>query len=156
MVVNPGDVERAAAERVAEVMSPQAALLDLPEDRARAVAAVRRPGRPAGSTSRRTEREAQAVIERFGDARLNQVAVATMPLAELVAMGLSLRDALDVQRLAFAAVAPFLFKRMPVEVDVTKRQVVHLTIVEGDAEADAAVSAEIVGIVEDQGVSDDA
>lgn len=150
MVNNP--VDEAAGRRVAAALSRQLALLDVGEA---AVARVqRRPGRPKGAKSRVVGLASDEIIRRFGDARLHQMAVATMPLRELVALGLDVKDAIEAQRLAFSAVAPFVFKRMPVEVSVEGRQVVHLTVSMGDAGVvptlDGA-AVEIVGIQEVSG-----
>lgn len=149
----PGEVvQQLAAELVQRELSPQAALLDLPADRV--VEIVRRgAGRPRGSRSRRTEDTARAVIERFGDPLLRQVAVATMPLAELMAAGLSFADALAEQRLAAVAVLPYLHQRQAIAVDVSTHRVVHLTI--GDLPTgEGSGTAEIVGVVVNQGLSE--
>ena len=43
-------------------------------------------------------------------------------------------EAAQEKRLAATAVLPYLSSKMPIEIDVTKRSVVYLTIVEGHAE----------------------
>lgn len=145
-------MQRAAAVVVERVLSPQAELLDMPADR---VERVRKAGRPVGSASRRHEADAAELIKRFGDARLQQLAVATMPLAELVALGMTVAEAMDRQRLAMVAVAPYLYRRLPQEVSVTGRQVIHLTI--GDiGEGDETAFAADAKVVEYQEVRDGA
>jgi hypothetical protein len=103
--------------------------------------ARRKGGRPAGARNKRLDEIARQVRERFGDVLLRQVAVATMPLADLMALGLKPGEALAEQRLSAATVLPYLEQRKPLAVDVTGRQVVHLTIATGlgDGEQDQGV-----------------
>jgi hypothetical protein len=85
-------------------------------------------GRPAGARNKRLDEIARQVRERFGDPLLRQVAIATMPLEDLLALGLKPAEALAEQRLSAATVLPYLEQKQPVRVDVTGRQVVYLTI----------------------------
>jgi hypothetical protein len=147
----------AAAERVAEALPLQHELIGLPEtDRGRQLR-ERRGGRPPGARNKRLEEAARLVVERFGDPLVHQVAVATMPLDELMAAGLDLKQAMEERRLAAAVVLPYLHQRQAVRVDVNQRQVVHLTIVEGDGEGQQNQEViEAVVVQSDGGQSDDA
>lgn len=146
-------VQQLAAKVVERELSPQAALLDLPHDRV--VEIVRRgAGRPQGSRSRRTEDTAKAVIERFGDPLLRQVAIATMPIAELMALGLRFADALAEQRLAAVAVLPYLHQRQAIAVDVSTHRTVNLTIFAGLPTGQGSGPAEIMGVVVNQALSE--
>ena len=102
---------------------------------ARAESARRAGGRPAGARNKRLDEVARLVRERFGDVLLQQVAVATMPLDHLLALGLKPLEAFQEKRLAAATVLPYIEQKRPIAVDVTGRQVVHLSIEIGDAEA---------------------
>lgn len=141
-------LEGAAQARVDEVLPWQEDALDLLGAPAAVVAhgaqlrEARRGGRPAGARNKRLDEVARLVRERFGDVLMRQVAVATMPLADLLAIGLKPAEALAEQRLSAATVLPYIEQRRPLAVDVTGRQVVHLHIELGSAESEA-----------DQGVS---
>lgn len=95
---------------------------------ARRAQAVRRGGRPPGARNKRLAEIAQHVRENFGDVLLQQVAIATMPVADLVALGLKPLEALQEKRLSAATVLPYIEQKRPIAVDVTGRQVVHLSI----------------------------
>ena len=89
----------------------------------------RRAGRPPGSGNRRLEEIARLIALKFGDARLHQARVATMQVDELCERyRCTAVEAETLRRLAFVAVAPYLFPRVPIAVDVTNHQVVSLTI----------------------------
>lgn len=103
---------------------------------ARRAQAVRRGGRPAGARNKRLDEIARQVRERFGDVLLRQAAVATMPLADLVALGLKPLEALQEQRLSAATILPYIEQRRPLALDVTGRQVVHLDIHIGGGEGE--------------------
>lgn len=141
-------LEDAAQARVDQVMPWQEDALDLLGAPAAVVAhgaqlrEARRGGRPAGARNKRLDEVARQIRERFGDVLMRQVAVATMPLADLLAIGLKPAEALAEQRLSAVTVLPYIEQRRPLAVDVTGRQVVHLHIELGSAEGEA-----------DQGVS---
>lgn len=147
-------LDEAAAARAVERLSPQAALLDLPAERVERI--KRAPGRPRGSVSRRTERTAQELLDRFGDPLMRQIAVATMPLREMVDLGFTVQEAMVEQRLAAAVVLPYLHQRQAVAVDVTAHKTVTLTIVTGLDEPMPTSAAPIIDIEEIQEVSYDA
>lgn len=146
-------VAEAAEDRVELVLPVQECLgelLGFPEDRpalqqlqARREAEARKGGRPPGARNKRLDEIARQVRERFGDPLLRQVAVATMPLADLLALGLKPAEALAEQRLSAATVLPYLEQRKPLAVDVTGRSVVFLDIHVGAGEGE-----------QDQGVVD--
>lgn len=147
----------AAEERVAEALPLQHELIGLPASDRGAALRAGRAGRPPGARNRRLEEAARLVVERFGDPLLHQVAVATMPLDELVAAGLSLEKAFEERRLAAAVVLPYLHQRQAVRVDVSTRQVVHLTIVEGAEEGQQYQEVVDAVVVQSDGpLSDDA
>lgn len=134
----------AAQERVDEVLPVQhqlGELLGLPEDRpalqqlrARREADARKGGRPPGARNKRLAELAAAVREHFGDVLLQQVAVATMPLADLMALGLKAEQALAEKRLSAATVLPYIEQRQPLKVDLSGRPPVYLTIELGAAQ----------------------
>ena len=130
------DVETIAAERVAVAWPVQAELLGLPEVPAHRARAARPAGRPVGSRNKRSEQLAVEVIERFGDPLLHQAAIATMGVEDLAArLGCSALEAAQEKRLAALVVLPYLHRRMPLSVDLSAQRVVHLTIVDGAADA---------------------
>lgn len=138
-------VAEAADARVDEVLPVQEQLHELlgfPATveagllEARRAEVVRRGGRPAGARNKRLDEIARQVRERFGDVLLRQAAVATMPLADLVALGLKPLEALQEQRLSAATILPYIEQRRPLAVDVTGRQVVHLDIHIGGGEGE--------------------
>jgi hypothetical protein len=119
-------------------------LLGFPETTGLAqLAARRRGGRPAGARNKRLDEIARQVRARFGDVLLEQVAVAMMPIADLVALGLKPGEALAEKRLSAATVLPYIEQRKPIEVDVTGRQVVYLAI--GDVAAEASPDQWVMG-----------
>ena len=134
-----GDIRAAAvaAERVAAALEPQPALFELaglPSTvHLQALRERRGPGRPPGARNRRSEDVARWVIEHLGDPLVTQAAIAVTPVEELVAAGLTVAEAFAERRQSAAMVLAYLHKRQPLAVDVSRRQVVHLTIVEGEA-----------------------
>lgn len=125
----------AAQARVDEVLPLQEelhALVGFPADAERLVEQRRearaKGGRPPGARNRRLDEVARQVRERFGDVLLQQVAIATMPLDQLLALGLKPLEALQEKRLSAATVLPYIEQKRPIAVDVTGRQVVHLSI----------------------------
>jgi hypothetical protein len=151
----------AAEARVDDVLPVQwqlGELVGMPEDRPALQQLQERRragGRPPGARNKRLDEVARLVRERFGDVLLQQVAVATMPLADLLALGLKPAEALAEKRLSAATVLPYIEQKRPIAVDVTGRSVVHLTLDVGGAEvlafqgvADAA-GAELDGLVLD-------
>lgn len=144
------DLEDVAAERVDAVLWPQGELLGLPPvpvSRGEVAARVERrakAGRPPGARNRRAEDIARLIDERFGDARLHQAAIATMDVEELAArLGCSPLEAAQEKRLAFVAVAPFLYQRQPQQVDLRNHAAVSLTINLGHPGEAGAASATI-------------
>lgn len=135
-------VAGAAVARVDDVLPVQellGELLGFPQDRPALVqleARRRAGGRPLGAQNKRLDEIARQVRERFGDVLLMQVAVATMPVADLIALGLKPKEALEEKRLAAGVVLPYLEQRKPLQVDVTGRSVVYLDIQIGGGEVE--------------------
>lgn len=125
----------AAQARVDEVLPVQEMLHELvgfPAEAQRQIhdkaEARAKGGRPPGARNKRLDEVARQVRERLGDPLLQQVAVATMPLEQLMALGLKPLEALQEKRLSAATVLPYIEQKRPIAVDVTGRQVVHLSI----------------------------
>jgi hypothetical protein len=146
------DLESVAAERVDEVMPRQEllGLPDLPLSNGGVERIARRAGRPPGSRNRRMEDAAATAITHFGDPLLRQVAIATMDTEELaLRLGCSALEAVVEQRLAAAAVLPFLHSRKPIAVDLRDHRVVHLRLnLDGQAPAQQAAAATVARVVE--------
>lgn len=128
-----------------------------PEGQARAIV-KRGPGRPPGSRNKRTERTVAFLLARHRDPREVLLEIAEANIADLAALvGCSVFEALQEKRIAAAAVLPYLAQRMPLAVDVTQRQVVYLTINDGQAElasdAGAGLTARVLDSVEYQRLS---
>lgn len=136
-------LEALAEDRVAEAFPLQHELLGLPESPALTAAVARKAGRPPGARNKRVEDAARFVVERLGDPLLELAVIAMMPVDQLMAVGLTAQQAIVEKRLALRDLLPYTHQRKPVEVELTTRQGVYLTIV--DAAADP---------VQDQGVSD--
>jgi hypothetical protein len=144
-------VAEAAAARVDDVLPVQEQLHELlgfPATVEAGLLAERRKvaakgGRPPGARNKRLDEIARLVRERFGDVLLQQVAVATMPIADLIALGLKPLEAMQEKRLSAGTVLPYLEQRKPLAVDVTGRSVVFLDIHVGGGEGE-----------QDQGVVD--
>ena len=150
-------LERLAEERVAEALPVQHELIGLPETPAGVALRARKGGRPPGARNKRLEETARVVVEQFGDPLLHQVAVATMGVDALVAAGLSIEKAFEERRLAAAVVLPYLHQRQAVRLDVTGRQVVHLTIVDGSEDSEQYQEVvDAVVVQSDDAQSDDA
>lgn len=124
-------VAEAAAARVDDLLPEQLDLVDLVGAE---VPVTRRGGRPLGARNKRLADVARIVRETLGDVLLHQAAIATMPLADLIALGLKPKEALEEKRLSAGTILPYIEQRQPVQVDVTGRQVVYLTIAEGVVE----------------------
>ena len=93
----------------------------------------RGPGRPKGARNKRTAQTVERLLSRFEDPRAVLLAIAQTPVDELAAtLGCSALQALQERRLAAIGVLPYVAQRQPISVDVTNRQVVHLTIIEGE------------------------
>lgn len=130
-------LETLAGERVGDAFPTQHELLGLPDSpSAVALREKRRGGRPPGARNKRAEDVARAVIEGLGDPLLHLAAIATADVGELMAHGLSAHEAIQEKRLAAIGVLPYLHQRKPLAVDVTGRQVVHLTIETGFGDAE--------------------
>lgn len=120
----------------------------------------RGPGRPWGSRNKRTERTVQWLLQRYRDPRAVLLEIAEANVGDLAArLGCSLYEALQEKRLCAQAVLPYVAQRQPLAVDVTNRQVVYLTIHEGQAEqsgpGDDAIAVRVVESVEYREVGDD-
>ena len=115
---------------------------------------ARGPGRPPGSRNKRAEDAAREVIERLGDPLVMLAAIAMTPVADLMAVGLSVAEALTEKRLSAQAVLPYLHQRKPLAVNVDGRQVVHLTIGGLAPGPSEGVAIDVAECVEIQAVSD--
>ena len=107
-------LEAAIRDRAQAALVPQPALLPLglpPEKHPNQAGPRRKAGRPPGARNRRTEDVAREIIERLGDPLVELVALATMPVAELMAHGLTLEAALAEKRLAAIGALPYLHQR---------------------------------------------
>lgn len=114
-------------------------------------------GRPAGSKNRRTAEWADYIARRYGDPREVLAQMMSAPVEELMTqLECSRMEAWQEKRHAAVALLPFVASRMPISVDVTNRKVVHLTIVEGEAEGDDGLGADIVEVLGYQEVSREA
>ena len=141
------DPEALADERDAEQFS----LFGEPQTEAGATRWLtkRRPGRPPGSLNKRSHRTVQFLLSRHRDPREVLLEIAEAHVADLAsAMGMTMAEALTEKRLAAIGVLPYLAHRMPIEIDVSQKSVVYLTINEGHAGAPAAEPFELGGAVE--------
>lgn len=157
MPVESDDALAAAAEAaVSDALRLQHDLLGLPETPMVLAARERRrrAGRPAGARNKRSDAVASFVLDKLGDPLLHQAAVAVMSVDELVALGFSPAEALAEKRLAAAVVLPYLHSRRPLDVHVSEHKVVRLTIVDMPPDAAPTTRTEILGVVENQQVSD--
>lgn len=150
-------LEALADERVAEAFPLQHELLGLPDGSALEAAVKRKAGRPLGARNRRVEDAARYVVEHLGDPLVQLAAIATAPIDELMALGLTAQQAIVEKRLALVGLLPYTHQRKPVEVELTTRQGVYLTIVDAvaDPQQDQGVSDAIVMQL-DSAQSDDA
>ena len=108
-------------------------LLGMPEPKTaegRAVLAERRgPGRPVGARNKRTQKTVNWLLQRYQDPRAVLLALAGMPVAEMMAItGCSAMEAIAEKRLSAAAVLPYVAQKQPLAVDVTSHKVVTLSI----------------------------
>jgi hypothetical protein len=142
-------VAEAAAARVDEVLPEQVELHELLGFPAHVASDIerRRGGRPAGARNKRLAEVAKLVREQFGDVLLHQVAVATMPIEQLMALGLKPVEAVVEKRLAAATVLPYLEQKQPLKVDLTGKPPVFLTIEmgQGNQGVAAAVGVQLDG-----------
>ncbi len=122
---------------------------------------VRRgPGRPPGARNKRTERTVQWLLARHKDPVEGLLQIADMHPADLAAMlSCTMLEAVQEQRLCRRDALPYVKQRMPLAVDVTNRQVVYLTISDGQVEQSAggegSIAARILNNVQYQEVSGD-
>lgn len=119
----------------------------------------RGPGRPPGARNRRTERTVAFLLARHRDPREVLLELAEANVADLaVLLGCTLYQAAQEKRLAAIGVLPYVAQRMPLAVDVTNRQVVYLTIQEGQVEQSEqggdSVAVRVLQNVEYQDVTD--
>ena len=123
-------------------------------------AGVRGPGRPPGARNKRTERTTAFLLARHRDPREVLLEIAEANVADLAALyACSLMEAGQEKRLAAAAVLPYVASRMPLQLDVTKRSVVYLNIVDGQSQQvdpgdGIGLVASVLNNVEYQEVSD--
>lgn len=108
-------------------------LLGLPGDVVRTIE-QRRGGRPAGARNKRLAEASRLVREHLGDVLLSQVAVAVMPVDQLIALGLKPAEAVAEKRLSAATVLPYLEQKQPLRVDMSGKPPVFLTIEMGTAQ----------------------
>lgn len=120
----------------------------------------RGPGRPAGSRNKRTERTIVRLLARHKDPREVLLEIAEANVYDLAALlQCSLFEAAQEKRLAAIGVLPYVAQKQPLAVDVTNRQVVHLTINEGAVtvgeDGGVGFTARVIENVQYQEVSDD-
>lgn len=122
--------------------------------------AVRSRGRPQGSRNLRNQRIAGYLLTKYRDPLEGLVAMAGLGVDELAAaLGCSKAEAWAEKRLCAVAAIPYLHQRQPLAVDLTGRQVVHLTITDSlpDAPDHAGISevlGRIIDVEENQRLSD--
>lgn len=142
-------------DQAVEDEAEQLDLLGMPEPRFSVVERKPGPGRPPGSRNRRTEAWAQYLLARYASPLEVLAQIATSSVEELhKRLGCSPLEALQEKRLAALGLLPYLHQRQPIAVDLNTRQVVNLTIVEGAAEPADSLAVEIIGIVENQQLSE--
>lgn len=107
---------------------------------AKAAVYRRGPGRPPGARNRRTERTAAFLLARHRDPREILLEIAEANIDDLAAlMQCTPHEAMQEKRLAAIGVLPYITSKMPIEIDLTKRSVVYLNIVDGYAAPASAV-----------------
>jgi hypothetical protein len=90
----------------------------------------RGPGRPPGARNRRTLEMANYLLSRYASPLEILAQIATARVDDLKRdIGCTRLEALQEKRLAALALLPYVHQKMPVAVDVTNRNVVHLNIV---------------------------
>ena len=95
----------------------------------------RGPGRPPGAKNRRHERTLERLRRDHRDPREVLLEIAEAQVDDLAALyGCTNFEAAQEKRLAATAVLPFLASRQPIELDLTQKSVVYLTINDGLAE----------------------
>lgn len=120
----------------------------------------RGPGRPLGSRNKRTERTVAWLLARYRDPRAVLLETAQANVFDLAALlGCTPFEAAQEKRLAAIGVLPYVAQKQPLAVDVTNRQVVHLTINEGAVtvgeDGGVGFTARVIENVQYQEVSDD-
>ena len=89
-------------------------------------------GRPKGARNRRTVEMANYLLSRYRSPLELFAQIVATPTAELAAaLGCTVLEALQEQRLNAIALAPFIHQKQPVAVDLTNKREIHITIVEG-------------------------
>lgn len=103
--------------------------LGLPETPSLREYREKKKGRPTGATNKRTEELAAYLLSRYTSPLEVLMRIATAPVEELVAsLGCTNMEALQEKRLAAIPCLPYLHQKQPQAIDLTSRQVVHLTI----------------------------
>ena len=99
---------------------PAAELGDLPSDRAQRAEQLRRgPGRPPGALNKKTSDWARFILERYRSPLVFLAEVYSRRVQDLAAeIGAKPAEALEIQRRAAEALAPYLHGKMPVQVEV--------------------------------------
>jgi len=112
-------------------------LLGLPPLRAGAILAERRGrGRPPGARNKRTEDLVAWLLGKYPSPLEGLLQMANARVDELAAqLGCTPLEALQEKRHAAIAALPYIHQRQAIAVDVTQRNVVHLTLEMGGAEA---------------------
>ena len=121
----------------------------------------RRVGRPPGAKNRATltfEGRIEQLVARYGHPVDTAFRVLAMGVDELAqSLGCKPIEALQEQRLWWQGLMPFVESRKPVAVDLSTRNVVHLTIQDGAAPAEEMgelLEGSIVEVVENQQVTE--
>jgi hypothetical protein len=117
---------------------------------------AKRIGRPPGSRNRRTVEMVDYLLSRYTSPLEGLLAIAQARVDELAErLQCSKLEALQEKRFAWAAALPYLHQRQPLAVNLNSHKLVQLTIIDGDAPAEAAgeatisIAARLVEIEED-------
>ena len=113
-------------------------------------AARRGPGRPVGARNKHTERSVAILLAQHRDPRAVLLEIAESNVHDLAALYRCSELAAAVEkRLAATAVLPYIAARQPLAVDLTNRNVVYLTIVDGQADGSTEAGIGAVAAVVD-------
>jgi hypothetical protein len=120
-------------------------------------------GRPSGQRNKRNQRVADYLLARYRDPLEGLTQMASLGVEDIqAALGCTKLEAWQEKRLCAIAALPYLHQRQPIAVDLTNRNVVHLTINTGATEAASVGDGEtfVLGqivegeIMSDQSLSD--